>query len=122
MASVANRVSEDAMCTRVLWNDNGQAVLVGRNMDWVVDMRSNLWALPAGIERTGLADDPNPLTWTSRYGSVVTSTYDATTADGINTAGLGAHLLWLSESDYGTRDTTRPGVAMAIWLQWALDT
>ena len=30
-------------CSRVLWNDNGQAVVVGRNMDWPADMQSDLW-------------------------------------------------------------------------------
>ncbi|MGF1531689.1 MAG: hypothetical protein ACFCU4_10075 [Puniceicoccaceae bacterium] len=29
-------------CSRVLWNDNERAVIVGRNMDWFEDIRSNM--------------------------------------------------------------------------------
>lgn len=42
-------------CSRILWNDNGRAVLVGRNMDWKEDLKSNLWLLPRGMKRHGLA-------------------------------------------------------------------
>ena len=107
------------MCTRAMWTTRDGAVLVGRNMDWVQDTATNLWALPAGIQRDGLV--PGGLSWTSRFGSVVAAAYDIASTDGINTAGLGAHLLWLTEADYGERDAARPALAPSIWLQYVLD-
>ncbi len=107
-------------CSRVLWNDNGVAVVVGRNMDWFQDMRTNLWAFPRGIERTGLAGE-NSLAWTSKYGSVAASVYEMGTADGINERGLVANMLWLTEADYGQRDEKVPGLSLSLWAQYALD-
>lgn len=107
------------MCTRALWATTGGRVLVGRNMDWLEDMGTNLWALPAGIDREGLV--PNGASWTARYGSVVASSYDMTASDGMNEAGLAAHLLWLAEADYGEREPGRPALGVALWAQYFLD-
>jgi penicillin V acylase-like amidase (Ntn superfamily) len=107
------------MCTRAMWRTGGGEVLVGRNMDWLKDMKTNLWALPAGIERDGLI--PGGLSWRARFGSVVATAYDIATSDGVNDAGLAAHLLWLAESDYGHRDPALPGLAPSVWAQYFLD-
>jgi choloylglycine hydrolase len=107
-------------CSRVLWNDNGRSVIVGRNMDWFEDIRSNMWILPRGMERNGLAAT-NPLRWTSNYGSVVITTYDVGTADGINEKGLAGHLLYLPETSVGPRDESLPGLSMSMWVQYYLD-
>ncbi len=107
------------MCTRALWSTDAGDVFVGRNMDWLNDMQTNLWAFPAGIERDGLV--PGAATWTASYGSVVAGAYDVATTDGMNTAGLAAHVLWLAESSYGERDLSRPGLVPAIWAQYFLD-
>lgn len=110
------------MCTVVVWADNGQAVLSSRNMDWFGSMASKLWVVPAGRKVVGAGTgDPNPLKWTSKYGSVVTSVFDIGTADGLNEKGLSAHMLWLTPSDYGDRDATRPGLALSLWGQYYLD-
>lgn len=110
------------MCTRVMWNEAGQPVIVGRNMDWAMPMGTNLWVLPRGEERVGMGpDDPNPLRWTARYGSVIAGAYDSASTDGVNEAGLGAHILWLAESDYGDRDPQLPAVGMSLWSQYYLD-
>ncbi|GAA4215497.1 linear amide C-N hydrolase [Actinocatenispora rupis] len=111
------------MCTRVLWPTNGQIVLVGRNMDWRSSLDTNLWSLPRGAERFGAhGRDPNPLRWTARYGSVVATAYDRASTDGVNEAGLGVHLLWLAEADFGERDPALPALAVSLWAQWFLDT
>ena len=102
-------------CSRVLWSDNGKAVVVGRNMDWVTPMPVNLYALPRGIKRDGMTGK-NTLKWTAKYGSVV-----AESSDGMNEKGLAGHLLWLAESDYGTFDPNRPGLSVGLWLQYYLD-
>ncbi len=107
-----------AACSRVLWNDNGQAV-VGRNMDWPQDMQTNLWAFPRGIARSGLSSG-NSLNWISKYGSGAASVYDIAIADGINEKGLVANLLWLAESDYGPRSAKRAGLSLSLWAQYML--
>jgi choloylglycine hydrolase len=104
----------------VLWNDSGRNVLVGRNMDWFEDMRSNIWVLPRGMERNGLAAK-NPLQWTSQYGSVIVSAYDLGTADGVNEKGLAVHYQYLPETQVGKRDESIPGLCMSLWAQYYLD-
>ncbi len=107
-------------CSRVLWNDSGRNVLVGRNMDWFEDMKSNIWVLPRGMDRDGLAAK-NPLKWTSKYGSVIVSAYDVGTADGVNEKGLAVHYLYLPETAVGKRDEKLPGLSMSLWAQYHLD-
>ncbi|HAD55962.1 MAG TPA: choloylglycine hydrolase, partial [Alistipes sp.] len=70
-------------CTRVVYVGPDGTVLTARSMDWKEDSRSNLWIFPRGMERSGEVGG-NPLTWTSRYGSVVTSAYDICSTDGMS--------------------------------------
>ncbi len=107
-------------CSRALWNDNGLAVAVGRNMDWLEDMQTDLWAFPRGIQREGQAG-PNSLTWRSKYGSLVATVYNSMTADGMNEKGLAVNPLWLSETDYGRRDKSIPGLPFSLSVQYFLD-
>lgn len=109
------------MCTRALWNNSGQGVLVGRNMDWREEMDTNLWVLPRGAQRVGHDRDPLPLTWTARHGSLVATVWDGATSDGVNEHGLAAHVLWLAETDFGDRDPAVPALAVSLWPQLFLD-
>lgn len=106
--------------SRILWNANGRSVLVGRNMDWFEDMKSNIWALPRGVKRDGLAAK-NPLSWTSKYGSMVITGYESITVDGHNEKGLAAHFLYLPDTKTGLRDENVPGLTISLWAQYYLD-
>ena len=106
-------------CTVVINSNDDRAVIVGRNMDWMTNMPSHWLIYPAGILRDGKSPD-NPIKWTSKYGSVVTTSYSIAT-DGINEKGLSAHLLWLDASDYGHRDTSQSGLSVILWAQYYLD-
>lgn len=108
------------MCTRVVYFGDNDRVITGRSMDWKFEIGTNLWALPRGVARTGLAG-PQSATWTSRYGSVIASGYDICTTDGVNEAGLGVNLLWLAESEFGTTDDERPSLSASLWAQYLLD-
>lgn len=108
------------MCTRVLWNSIKHGVYCGRNMDWMEDIGSNMWVLPRGMERHG-ATAENPYRWTSSFGSLVLTTHDIATADGINEAGLAVHMLYLPEMTTGERSLEIPGMSTALWAQWYLD-
>lgn len=107
-------------CSRVLWEAKNQDTIVGRNMDWLEDIGTNMWLFPRGISRNGLTER-NPVQWVSKYGSVILSVYDKGTADGINEKGLTANLLYLSESKFGARDEKIPGMAVSLWAQYYLD-
>lgn len=109
------------MCTRVQWAVEGQPVLVGRNMDWTAWMGTTLWVMPKGIQRSGLTEE-NPLTWASKYGSVGAVIWDCSSSDGLNEAGLMANALYLAEATFGDRDTSVPGLSIALWVQYFLDT
>jgi len=114
-------------CTRILWNDNDVAVVVGRTMDWPESTEPVITVLPRGMERDGsrlggeVVVEGKAKTWTSRYASMVTSVYGVGSADGFNEAGLGAHMLFLVAADFGERDPDRPGVNAGLWAQYLLD-
>jgi penicillin V acylase-like amidase (Ntn superfamily) len=115
------------MCTRVLWNTNELAVLSGRSMDWPESTEPLIVAFAAGRDRDGglLAGVPvvkdNPLRWTSRYASLVTTVYGMGTVDGFNEKGLAAHALYLRSTDVGPRNPELPGVHTGLWAQYLLD-
>lgn len=114
------------MCTRVLWNTNDLAVLSGRSMDWPESTQPLIVAFPPGRQRVGfdpssVAADPNPLRWTSRYASLVTTIYGVGTIDGLNNAGLAGHGLYLDATDFGERDAAKPAAQSSLWLQYLLD-
>lgn len=108
------------MCTRLVYLGPNGNIITGRSMDWKLDLATNLWALPRGIQRNGQVG-PNSIEWTAKYGSVVASAYDICTTDGLNEAGLSANLLWLAESEYPKYDSSRPGLTVAAWAQYLLD-
>ncbi|HRO49780.1 MAG TPA: linear amide C-N hydrolase [Hyphomicrobium sp.] len=114
-------------CTRVLWNDNKLAVVTGRSMDWPESTEPTLVVFPRGIERSGSNVGPevivaeNPAKWTSKYGSMVTTVYGIGAVDGLNERGVGAHLLFLTATDFGPRDPSKPGVVVSMWAQYVLD-
>ena len=107
-------------CTRAVYlGDNGD-VITARSMDWKVDVLTNLWIFPRGMQRSGQAG-PNSLHWTSKYGSVIATGYEVSTTDGMNEKGLVANVLWLVESQYPKYDASKPGLAISIWAQYILD-
>ncbi len=107
-------------CTRAVYlGDNGD-VITARSMDWKVDVLTNLWIFPRGMQRSGQAG-PNSLNWVSKYGSVIATGYEVSTTDGMNEKGLVANVLWLVESQYPKYDASKPGLAISIWAQYILD-
>jgi choloylglycine hydrolase len=106
-------------CTRFVYKGNNNLVITARNQDWKEDIDSKFWKFPRGMKRSGVAGD-NPITWTSKYGSVIISGYDMGTAEGVNEKGLAVHLLWLAGSDYGHRKNAKT-ISFGAWSQYVLD-
>jgi choloylglycine hydrolase len=125
--AAALAAGDASACTRILWSDNGYAAMAGRSMDWPESTEPLLYILPRGMARDGglvageTAVAENPARWTSRYGSVIATVYGIGTADGVNEAGLGAHMLFLGATDFGPRDPAKRGLQAALWAQYILD-
>ena len=115
------------MCSRILWNTNKLAVVVGRTMDWPESTDPKIAVFPRGVVRDGGRLGPAvvvkdyPAEWTSKYGSMVTTVFDTGAVDGFNERGLGAHLLYLTAADFGPRDTSKPSLQATLWAQFILD-
>lgn len=107
-------------CTRCLHTGAKDTVVVGRSMDWVEDPGTEIYVFPQGMQRDG-ACGPSSIKWTSRYGSLVCSFYDAATVDGINEKGLVANVLYLVESNYGKTVPGKPNLTIGAWAQFVLD-
>jgi penicillin V acylase-like amidase (Ntn superfamily) len=109
-------------CTRAVYRGLDNLVITGRTMDWLNDMKSNIWAFPRGIERDGAAGE-NSIRWVSKYGSVGVAGWDIGIADGMNEQGLFANLLYLVETEYPTPDRadSRQPLSLSLWAQYMLD-
>ena len=118
LASVFALPAVSEACTRVICEAGEGRFLTARSMDWQTDLYSDLWIFPRGMKRDG-GIDANSIKWTSKYGSVIASGFDAGTADGMNEKGLNVNLLYLVESDYGKSD--KPTISVAAWPQYILD-
>ncbi len=106
-------------CTRAVYFGKEGQTVTGRTMDWLEDMQSNLWIFPRGMAREGDMGEKS-LKWTSKYGSVIASGYEAGTADGMNEKGLVANMLYLAESEYPLKDD-RPTLVTGAVVQYLLD-
>ena len=118
MAALSTNTAQ--ACSRVVYQGPKGTVITARSMDWNEDMKTNLWVFPAGMERSGEAG-PNSFKWTSKLGSVIATAYDCSSSDGMNEKGLVANLLWLAESKYEVWDPKKPGLSIAAWVQYVLD-
>lgn len=109
-------------CTRVVYKGPQNTVLTARSMDWRDEIPANLWVFPKGIDRNGQTG-PKSVKWTSKYGSLISSSWDIASADGMNEKGLVANMLWLGESQYPKFDPkgSKKGLAVSLWAQYYLD-
>jgi len=110
------------MCTRIKYETGTGAYIIGRSMDWNdPNLITNLWVFPKGMARDGGTGE-NPVKWTSKYGSVGASFYEAAMVDGMNERGLVVNNLYLAESDYGdAAKTGKPTLSIGAWAQYFLD-
>ena len=119
---LAAKPQESDACSRLLYETGTGTYIVGRSMDWNdPKAETDLWTFPSGMQRDG-GIGKNPVSWTSKYGSVVASFYDAATVDGINEKGLAGNVLYLAESEYGDpAKIGKPTISIGAWLQYFLD-
>lgn len=115
-------LNEILACTRVVYQGPNGTVITARSMDWKDDIPANLWVFPRGMQRNGEVGSSS-VKWKSKYGSVITSSWDIASSDGMNEKGLVGNLLWLVESTYPKfeKDKATPGISISLWLQYVLD-
>ena len=109
-------------CTRVVYKGLNGTIITARSMDWKDKIPANIWIFPRGMQRNGEAGS-NSLTWTSKYGSIIASSWDIAVTNGMNEKGLVANALWLTESKYPEFDINgnQKGLTISAWAQYALD-
>ena len=120
-ASTMSPIQSSSACSRAVYFGKEGQTVTGRTMDWLEDMHTNLWIFPQGMKRDGGMGE-NGYKWTSKYGSVIASVYEAGTADGINEQGFVANLLFLTETKYPEKKgDKRPQISISAWTQYMLD-
>ncbi|WP_444921651.1 linear amide C-N hydrolase [Microbulbifer sp. CnH-101-G] len=120
--TVGLSLGDASACTRIFYESGDGDYITGRSMDWNdTKAAMDFWLFPKGMERNGGVGEGS-ITWTSKYGSVVISIYEAATSDGLNEAGLVGNLLYLAEADYGNpKKRGKPTISVGAWLQYILD-
>ena len=106
-------------CSRLVY-ESSNGPITARSMDWFQDPDAKLWFFPKGLERDGGAG-ANSITWTSKYDSIITSSYDLATVDGINDQGLVVNLLFLEATKYGDLEPGEKALSLGGWGQYVLD-
>ena len=116
------------MCTRVFSNQPGSVFTTGRNMDWNKNLPTQIYMLPKGALRKSMNDGTNTtcraFTWESQYDSVVAMVVEDgvfSSADGMNSEGLAANVLYQSESQYAEGQKGAKGLDVLRWVQYVLD-
>lgn len=113
--------SADA-CTRATFiGDSARHVITGRTLDWRTPIPTNLYVMPRGIHHSSYDVPEESLTWTSKYGSVVSVGYDCGVSEGLNEKGLVCNLLYLPGSVYTHEHETRKAMSSSLWAQYILD-
>ncbi|MGI9196998.1 MAG: linear amide C-N hydrolase [Candidatus Nanopelagicales bacterium] len=105
------------MCTRILWADTGVGPVSTRTFDFLVPTQPTLWWFPAGLEYRG---SPGEAAWIARHGSACIREHIAW-VDGINDAGLAAHLHIFRKGRYPEPDD-RPRLPAQQAVRWMLAT
>lgn len=106
-------------CTRVTYVGDS-AVVTGRTLDWRSPIPTNLYVYPRGVEKKSY-DTDRSITWTSKYGSVVSVGYDVGVNEGMNEMGLVCNLLYLPGTFYAEEGDPRPYMSTALWAAYVLD-
>ena len=105
-------------CSRVFWNDNPDKV-VGRTLDWPPARRLPVvYAFRASHARRR---DAKPGELAFKIQHRVMGVFDKGATEGIYDRGLAAHLLYLDDAKFETRDAKRSGVGFWLWAQYYLD-
>lgn len=111
------------MCTRVFNNKDKNYLSTARNMDWMEEFRTTLYAFDKGLKKRGLEGNQG-LKWKSKYKSIVAIVGDSSSyaaADGINSNGLMANALYDSDAEYYEQTDGEDELSILRFVQYILD-
>jgi choloylglycine hydrolase len=117
--------SGDQACTAFRINTTDGDIILGRSMEFVIDMKSNVTLVPIGYQYVGTAPEGKPgLSWKTKHGILGMSTFGLPHfSEGMNDAGLAVSALWLPEfTDYPDLSPENYSYALAPGelVAWAL--
>lgn len=115
-------------CSRVLYVGDTTATantdvlrIVGRSLDWSTPIPTNLFVYPRGIHKQSNSSGPM-IEWTSKYGAVYATSYDAGVTEGMNEKGLVVNGLFCRQTVYNNPETEdKPAMSLAVFPAWLLD-
>ena len=108
-------------CTRVLYTGTDSLRIVGRSLDWIAPIPTNLYVYPRGMEKRG-HNLAGAVEWTSKYGAVYAVGYDGGVTEGMNEKGLVMNGLFCKGTVYVNSATAgRPPMSLAMFPAWILD-
>jgi len=127
MTLLAGTQTADA-CSRVLYVGDTAATrnedvlrIVGRSLDWSTPIPTNIFVYPRGIEKQSAAEG-SMFKWTSVYGAVYATSYDAGITEGMNEKGLVVNSLFCRQTVYNNPSTEdKPVMSLAMFPAYLLD-
>lgn len=113
---VANCSLKAEACTDFRLKAADGSLVVGRTMEWGVDLKSQIAKHSRGETIESRAPNGKPgLKWTSKYGYLGVNSYGANLSlDGLNEKGFTAALLWMPGSTYQKVGDGEEGTAVSL--------
>ncbi|MGB2599552.1 MAG: choloylglycine hydrolase family protein [Candidatus Omnitrophota bacterium] len=111
-------------CTDFQIKANDGTVVVGRTMEFAIDLKSDVIAVPRNQKY--VSDAPGGkkgLKWATKYGFVAANAFGQDSAvDGLNEAGLSVGFLWLPETKYQEvpKRDTKKAISILYLGNWIL--
>ncbi len=103
-------------CTDFLVHADDGTNVVGRSMEWGLNLDSKIWQYPRGMARSSQSPDGKTgVKWQSQYGYLGLDCHGMPLAlDGINEAGLSMDQLWLPGTVYQEVPAASPQTALCL--------
>lgn len=109
-------------CTDFQVKAKDGSVVIGRSMEFAIDLRSEVVAFPRGLKYTSVNEKGvKGISWTSKYGFLAVDAFGEQEAimDGINEAGLSIEFLWFPGSQY-QEAVPKKFIAVSDMAKWVL--
>lgn len=114
-------VSTADACSRILYQGDNNLFVVGRSLDWKTPIPTNIYVYPRGIVKQS-SDQPQHISWVSKYGAVYAVGYDGGVTEGMNEKGLVVNGLFCRGTVYNDpKPANRPQMSLAVFVEWLLD-
>ncbi len=108
-------------CSRVFYQGADSLFVIGRSLDWKTPIPTNIYVYPRGMQKVS-SDQPNHISWTSRYGSVYAVSYDGGITEGMNEEGLVVNGLFCKGTVYNDDNASaKPQMSLSVFVAWMLD-